>query len=459
MILLVLGGALASFSLIEKGQVGRDEGDLKAYYIARSGADLVAQAVLENEDDFEDIKGKTTKPVTLGQGSFTAKIEEFTSGVRIISTGVVGNRKRTVTLVLRGGGSAPLIDHAIYASGNINITGGVTIEGDVATNSDKKPAVTMTGGAEILPDVASGHEGTVFVRDSIPKEYREDYVAQEEGNTISGGVKGKDIPIYNEINFPDTPTIGSSPEELVVTVTETKPYIEFSSTERHFSKLKINGQGGQKKFQIDLKHKDCTLVIDYLDLSNSANIEIINPGHLDLHVKEINIGEGDTFYLNLDIAGTGDQDEIKAKMRDSDESIITFYYSGDAPFGADNAAGSKGIRFMYVGTLVTNKADIFLHQDSSIKGNILTNAKNMVVGNNALIDVGLVYAPNAKFELKNGGQTRAIICETFDSSGGPSEERPFNAKFEPIDPNTLPEGVLPSASGGTRSFVRSHWER
>ena len=76
MILLVLGGALASFSLIEKAR-WVDEGDLKAYYIARSGADLVAQAVLENEDDFEDIKGKTTKPVTLGQGSFTAKSNQY----------------------------------------------------------------------------------------------------------------------------------------------------------------------------------------------------------------------------------------------------------------------------------------------------------------------------------------------------------------------------------------------
>ncbi|HHU61521.1 MAG TPA: hypothetical protein GXZ55_06160, partial [Natronincola sp.] len=34
MILLVLGGALVSFSLMERGQVGRDEADLRAYYIA-----------------------------------------------------------------------------------------------------------------------------------------------------------------------------------------------------------------------------------------------------------------------------------------------------------------------------------------------------------------------------------------------------------------------------------------
>ena len=77
MILLVLGGALVSFSLMERGQVGRDEADLRAYYIARSGADLVAQLVLENEDEYDDIKGQTTEQVNFDEGYFTAEMKKF----------------------------------------------------------------------------------------------------------------------------------------------------------------------------------------------------------------------------------------------------------------------------------------------------------------------------------------------------------------------------------------------
>ncbi len=460
MILLVLGGALASFSLIEKGQVGRDEGDLKAYYIARSGADLVAQAVLENEDDFEDIKGKTTKPVTLGQGSFTAKIEPISSGARIVSTGVVGSRKRTISLVLKGVSSAPLIDHAIYASGDINISGGVSIEGDVATSSKNQPALEMTGGAKIKPSSEAGHEGKLFISESIDEEYYDNYVSIEEGNVITGGIEGKDIPKYNNINFPETPSI------VLSNSTDFTSPLTFSAskTEMYFDKVKIDGVGGTSRFTIDLAGQDCTLVIDELELSNQPNIKLINPGHLDLFVNKFSGSSHNALYLNLDIVGNpdgndGDQDWLRSQADKSEQDIINLYYSGSEPFGASNADGANALRFFFVGNLITDQADIFFAQDSMVKGNILTNAQNIAITNNTLVNAGLIYAPNAHVDFRNGGQTNAIVCKEFSGSGGDSEERPFNIKFEPVDPDTLPIGVLPGGTGGALSLARSHWER
>lgn len=452
MILLVLGGALASFSLIEKGQVGRDEGDLKAYYIARSGADLVAQAVLENEDDFEDIKGKTTKPVTLGQGSFTAKIEPISSGARIVSTGVVGNRKRTVSLVLEGVSSIPSIDHAIYAKGKLDMYEGVAIAGDVATSSSDRPSITMKGGTSINGEPSSGHSGTVFVPTNVPDEYIEDSV-DRNGNVIEGGIVKKDIPQYNDINFPDTPSITLNTSPLP------NPLV-FSGTDKmHFGEVTINGGGGGNKFIIDLKGKDCTLVIDHLVGEQWANIEVINPGHLDLYVNKISVEAYNGLFINLDGSGTGDQNVLRGRMAAANEDMVTLYYTGNEPFGANNSDGTGNWRFMIAGTLVTDKADIFLHQDSIIKGNILTNATKIDIGNNGLVNSGLIYAPNAKVKLGNGAETGAIVCDTFTSSGGPSAQRPYNVKFEPIDPDKIPAGILPGDSSIVSNLARSYWER
>ena len=112
------------------------------------------------------------------------------------------------------------------------------------------------GGTSINEEPSSGHRGTVFVPTNVPDEYIEDSV-DRNGNVIEGGIEKKDIPQYNDINFPDTPSITLNTSPLP------NPLV-FSGTDKmNFGAVTINGDGGGNKFSIDLK-VSCTLVIDHL---------------------------------------------------------------------------------------------------------------------------------------------------------------------------------------------------
>ncbi len=459
MILLVLGGALVSFSLMERGQVGRDEADLRAYYIARSGADLVAQLVLENEDQYDDIKGQTTEQVNFDEGYFTAEIEEIPSGVRIVSTGVVGSRKRTVSLILEGVSTAPLIDHAVYAKGNIEITEGVMISGDIATSSTSTPAVNMTGGAAILPESGSGHAGTVFVPTSADERLYDRYVQIEKGNEISGGIKKKDVPDYNNINFPDPPSgveFGSSENVYLQELYDPSGgpvYFNFTSDKQHYKSFTARGK--QQPLIIDLENKKRTLVIDELTLENDMSIILENvgdEGHLHLFVRKMTCSGGGP-YINYEVQAQPGQTSPPEPRTD----ILTLYYSGSEPFGGINQ--HSGWSFSFAGNLVVKDAPIFLTSSAKIKGNIFTNSTSVTFGGDSTVEAGLVYAPNAHLIVGNGGATRSIVCNTFHGSGGPSGGKPLDIKFEPIDMDTIPDGIFEGALGSSSSLARSYWER
>ena len=123
-ILLFLGGALGLFSMVEQRQVQLAEADLQAYYLARSGADAVAQYIIDehNDVDLSKIVGVGySQDVPFGpDGTISVEIEETTSGFLIRSKGTVGVRERIVEHELLGVGSTVPrfeVKQAIVANG------------------------------------------------------------------------------------------------------------------------------------------------------------------------------------------------------------------------------------------------------------------------------------------------------------------------------------------------------
>ena len=120
--LLLLGGALIQYAVFNFRAVAVDEQLMQAYYIARSGADAMAEAIITDPTILDDIGLPATSEATsLGNGTFVVSINETGGNLNIVSTGEVNGLTQVVSLVLNtagGGGTVPDFDMSIYAIGD-----------------------------------------------------------------------------------------------------------------------------------------------------------------------------------------------------------------------------------------------------------------------------------------------------------------------------------------------------
>ena len=141
-VLIILGLALLYISDADGRQAIYQEKKLKAHYLARSGADAVASAIIKESSVLTDILDKASNPNTqLDGGSFTVEVIDVhgdQTEIEIVSTGTVDsgigsiNEKVSITLhkTINGG----FFSNAIFATGKITLEDGSLIKGDVATN-------------------------------------------------------------------------------------------------------------------------------------------------------------------------------------------------------------------------------------------------------------------------------------------------------------------------------------
>ncbi|MGM1047376.1 MAG: DUF7305 domain-containing protein [Bacillota bacterium] len=156
--LSILGMALLGVSVSQAARTVHQEKKEQAFYIAKSGADAIASYIIENYNpatltttaistlhrDYLD------QDIHLGQGTFHA---EVTTGaplnpytIIIKSTAKVGNVTNQATLTLEPDAPIVSMNHAIFASENIDITstsettinnGGSVVAGGVIQGSDR----------------------------------------------------------------------------------------------------------------------------------------------------------------------------------------------------------------------------------------------------------------------------------------------------------------------------------
>ncbi|EEG78385.1 pilus assembly PilX N-terminal domain-containing protein [Dethiobacter alkaliphilus] len=134
-VLTLLGTALWHYSMVDATQVARDERKMQAYYIARSGAENVAQHIInENKEDSTFVNKMINAPasdlVKLDYGDFEVDVYGNPNAEVIIeSTGWVGNISQTVVVTLVPSGGS---DYALKAK-NISVSGKAAhVYGDVA---------------------------------------------------------------------------------------------------------------------------------------------------------------------------------------------------------------------------------------------------------------------------------------------------------------------------------------
>ncbi len=217
-VLLILGTALMNTSVAENRFAAKNEDRLQAYYIARTGAQAVAEYIIHG--DASDIIGKTSEPNTqIGGGSFTVSVQEDAedSVYNIISVGEYNGTSQTakIRLTTTGSGIGGIFQYALAAKSNINMSNasgsGLNIVGSAAAKT----------GTVNLGMHGYASEGTIidttliFPPILIPETFDLTYTTISSSTTINSS---STAPIYvsvGSINLGNNQTINITGDGIV----------------------------------------------------------------------------------------------------------------------------------------------------------------------------------------------------------------------------------------------------
>jgi hypothetical protein len=194
-VLLFLAGSLGLLAMVEGRMAQKEEASMQAFYLARSGADAVAEAVIKRPATLEDVELTEGHSVIselnneLGHGSFQVKLTKLTDGVVIRSIGSVGKQTSIVSLKLYlEPGDGFDFDMAIFAGGEGNDSAPAiyldngTINGDIGTNAAEVGAVKITGNPTIDGDLYVGpYSVEVEIEEWVPGVYKSGEVVLYNG--------------------------------------------------------------------------------------------------------------------------------------------------------------------------------------------------------------------------------------------------------------------------------------
>ncbi len=402
-VLLFLAGSLGVIAMVESRMAQREAQAMQAYYLARSGADAMAQAIINDPAILkEDILNRTSIPSSLqgGLGEFSVKVVPEGGGFLIESTGVVGDIERVVSLVLIQGAIGSPFEHAVFTIGtpsnpDIKVDGSAKISGPVGTKSDDVNSVVVVGGGSITGE-------------------------REFSSKLQ----------YPQPNFPDFPgDLPSRPDfkmewkkDLDYRITEDGYYQKITTSSGWT--LKIDLQGGVRKLRV----RQFTI---------AGPIELINvgeKGRLILYIDE-GFSMGGNYNINYTSDGSNNPE------------TLTIYYAGGQTFG--NA------QFNLCGNVVVKDAPIKLGNGSKFHGSIFSqSSKDVTIDGAAIAANGIVYAPKAKVTVTGSAQTGTIIASSMVVSGN---SRVTFAGGPDLD--SFPEGVLGTSFGqeGKHRYSRGLW--
>ncbi len=406
-IIIILIGTIGHFAISEVQQTKYNENKLKAYYIARSGADAVSTYIL-NGNNITTVIGETSNENnSIGDGSFTVKVVDAGAGViRIISTATVAtNISETITVELHSGSSLSFaeFDKAIFSEDLIDITGSGTVNGDVGINSNDDNIITLDGGALINGDIFVGPEADINNAVSYPNWYELNSNIYNLENEVE-----YTLPEYPE--FPDgLPYRGNYTADWWP---EPKP-IESSGW--------YNNITVKNYLNINTKGKDIIIRANKLTCSGDGHININGSGKVYFYIE-------DQFSLN----GSG-----RVNVDGNPEDVF-MYYSGSKKltFAGDNK---------FVGSLYALNANLNLTGGVGVIGHIITGGDKVNINGGFYGYVKAVLAPNAKIKLTGGGTINgSVVGKEIQMSGGAKVN--YDDKLN----DNLPEEI----TGGSGDYTR-----
>jgi|GEM_PF-2310477 len=374
-VLTILGAVFQFFSLTEHQQVVNDEKRMQAYYLARSGAEAVADYIIKNPDDVDELLGEESDPVDLSEGSFKVKVTEINpekpdEGLLIESTGNVDGFERTVKLQLLPYGSHGLGDFALFCNSGLNAHNHFTVmgDGDVGTNAEDPGSIEFHNQINI--------NGKILVPNGDP-------------NIVTGNVEIGRLASKVTFAIPDFPNFPKLVSNSPIRLNSDKLKIE---EDGDYGSIK-SGKNESLSLEIHVGDKDNVreVVVNELTADKDLTIELVGDGRLKLYVKSL-LRAGKTCNIN-----------------DGSVNALTVYMGNNSEIQFINDGVFKGtIFFKNKGNITITKMVIYGHIISAGKEELVINGHNNTTIN------GIIYAPNGRIKFHNHfTMNRGLIVADF----------------------------------------------
>lgn len=370
-VLTLLGAAILQYSVNDNLQVHNDEKRMQAHYLARSGAEAVANYIMNHSDEVDELVGKETEPVELGKGTFKVKVtEQNPEGLLIESTGYVDDFERTVKLQLLPYGSHGLGDFALFCNSGLNAHNHFTVmgDGDVGTNAEDPGSIEFHNQINI--------NGKILVPNGDP-------------NIVTGNVEIGRLASKVTFAIPDFPNFPKLVSNSPIRLNSDKLKIE---EDGDYGSIK-SGKNESLSLEIHVGDKDNVreVVVNELTADKDLTIELVGDGRLKLYVKSL-LRAGKTCNIN-----------------DGSVNALTVYMGNNSEIQFINDGVFKGtIFFKNKGNITITKMVIYGHIISAGKEELVINGHNNTTIN------GIIYAPNGRIKFHNHfTMNRGLIVADF----------------------------------------------
>lgn len=515
LVLTVLGVTIGTLTIGSYRLSDANRDDTSAYYIAEAGAvaayEEIQKEVLktyknnETEGAFysevsNDVASKNGKaPVEFdkqmgSQPSATIQTEKKDAQHFVIhSTGEIDGKERTVAKELKvnwveknTGGGLPEVpkNAALLTQGDIEISAGSKIAGDIHTNSTKKESIEISGNP-IFIGTTLFHSSEITGEDLIKRkdngDWLKDQVAREKNNDFdayNNWISNVKVPTDQTTDFkqlPDKTVKNSNGNEHKVqhngNIFMNSYVIDTYKLEvqDNISIDEIKVESG-KTLTIDTMGKDYTILVDDLSIS-SGKVNIVGGGAITFLVDDLSISSG-----QLNIVGESfvtflvdDLSILSSDFNIDKKAMATLVVKDDIKFNQIsrvNASGKsnqllliytggspnfKEITEMNANIISLGKDDEVEIKNANINGAFLTDSdvvdfSGSTLGGSSSL---LLVAPNAEVSLEGSYAIKgSVIAKEFEIKGGATLEYekivtsgfPFGSSGTTTDPK--PEDII-----------------
>ncbi|MGG3690248.1 pilus assembly PilX N-terminal domain-containing protein [Caldifermentibacillus hisashii] len=420
----ILGISLVTTSISNVSMSTKASQYQSAYYIAESGLvmamDDLTTAVktigtvkeekfneeIENLiDSFgnKEYSAETFKPIPGIQPKAVVTIKKNEDSTYTIkSVGEIGNNKRTLIKQFRiqwSGGeyieepddnSNPqpnivLPDNlAVLTNGKIEMSGGASVVGNVATTVNKsKNPIILSGGANINGTVSYSEQRYDFHLPSFPLY------------PVYSTYPNKSWNNYDVVNNGDVRIDSWLANNYTLDLTDNAS----------FDDIKITSNW---TLYIDVGSTNKSIVVNNLNIEN-GHIKLKGTGKLTIYLKgNITMGAGST----INEMGNINTNELINKL--------TVYVDKSSNPSKPKEIKLAGAQKIY-GSLFAIDADIDIAGGGGFQGHIFTGGSTVSISGGGSGNPSYIYAPNADIKLSGGGIVKGtIVGKTLDASGGTS---------------------------------------
>lgn len=435
-VLTILGVSLSSLAITDQRQAIRQQKNNEAYYLALSGAEVVATQIVEDPDSAPGILAQGVGTIEFPNGQAEVNVTAGEAGSIIIdSLGQVGKYADRVTLSLipRKVGYKPIFDMGLFADGTITTGGTFRIYGSMGSNITDNNGIifgsdcTVSGNCYVGP----GSTPETVVQKPSWKNWKQ--VVGGELNNLPAKV------VYPSVKYPEPPSkesLGIKPNinavRNKVTVSQPGYYDNIVVGEPLSGQPSIIFNVGNGDLKVRVKEFQFTTANPVLKIQGS--------GRLLLYVDE--------YFGSLNDLTIG---SVKVNL-EGDSNQFCIYYAGNQNI---DVGGNAKIHANLFSSSPTAKLN--LGAGGSFVGSIFANGPQVTVGGGGSAsadDTSVIYAPNAEVKLSGGINLKgAVICKSFSSSGNNTIE--FRDEVNDLIPGDIEFDII--GDDTESGFRRGYW--